>query len=69
MARFKSETKSLDRPMQVTVEAIARGAGQIALAHFQSLATLPVERKGHLDLVTDADREIEEFLIASLPLR
>ncbi|MFS8115374.1 inositol monophosphatase family protein [Rhizobium jaguaris] len=52
--------------METTVEAIAREAGQIALAHFRSLATLPVERKGHLDLVTDADRDVEEFLIASL---
>ena len=60
------ETGALDRATQATVEAIAREAGHIALAHFQALATLPVERKGHLDLVTDADKEVEEFLIASL---
>ncbi|MFB9951833.1 inositol monophosphatase family protein [Rhizobium puerariae] len=52
--------------MATVVEAIARRAGEIALRHFRSLATLPVERKGHLDLVTNADREVEEYLIASL---
>jgi myo-inositol-1(or 4)-monophosphatase len=48
------------------VEEIARKAGEIALRHFRSLADLPVERKGHLDLVTKADREVEVFLVASL---
>ena len=51
---------------QTLIEKIARGAGAIALEHFRSLATLPVERKGHLDLVTEADRDVEAFLIASL---
>ncbi|WP_143242778.1 inositol monophosphatase family protein [Agrobacterium tumefaciens] len=55
-----------DRYMEAVVEAIAREAGLIALAHFQALATLPVERKGHLDLVTDADRQVEQFLIENL---
>lgn len=48
------------------IERIARDAGDIALAHFRSIASLPVERKGHLDLVTVADREVEDFLIDSL---
>lgn len=48
------------------VEEIARSAGEIALAHFRSLADIPVEQKGHLDLVTRADREVEAFLSASL---
>ncbi|RWI49110.1 MAG: inositol monophosphatase [Mesorhizobium sp.] len=55
-----------DRTIDAIVEAIAREAGRIALAHFGSLLTLPVERKGHLDRVTDADREIEEYLVAAL---
>ncbi|MCM2476155.1 inositol monophosphatase [Rhizobium sp. CG5] len=66
MSGTSVETGALDHATQATVETIARKAGQIALAHFQALATLPVERKGHLDLVTDADREVEKFLIASL---
>jgi myo-inositol-1(or 4)-monophosphatase len=58
----------LDRPIakEALVEEIAREAGNIALAHFRSLAELPVERKGHLDLVTEADREVEAFLIGKL---
>jgi len=66
MSGSSVETAALDRATQIVVEAIAREAGQIGLSHFQALATLPVERKGHLDLVTDADRDVEEFLIASL---
>lgn len=48
------------------VEAIARKAGEIALGHFRSFAGVPVENKGHLDLVTAADKEVEAFLVASL---
>jgi len=50
----------------ITVERIARRAGNLALSHFRSLADLPVEQKGHLDLVTAADKEVEAFLVASL---
>jgi myo-inositol-1(or 4)-monophosphatase len=53
-------------PVEVIVEDIAREAGKLALTHFQSLANLPVEMKGHLDLVTVADKQVEEFLIARL---
>ncbi len=48
------------------VSQIALKAGEIALGHFRSLETVPVEKKGHLDLVTKADREVETFLIANL---
>ncbi|CDZ67052.1 Inositol monophosphatase family protein [Neorhizobium galegae bv. orientalis] len=54
------------RSVEVVVESIAREAGELALSHFRSLADLPVESKGHLDLVTEADRQVEEFLIARL---
>jgi len=52
--------------MESVVEAIAKAAGAIAMKHFRSLADLPVERKGHLDLVTSADREVEAFLVEAL---
>ncbi|WP_200581537.1 inositol monophosphatase family protein [Kosakonia sp. S42] len=48
------------------VEVIARNAGEITLAQFRSQATLPVEQKGNFDLVTEADRQVEHFLTASL---
>jgi len=48
------------------VEDIAREAGKLALQHFHSLASLSIENKGHLDLVTKADRDVEELLIARL---
>lgn len=44
------------------VESLAREAGAIALSHFETLSTVPVESKGHLDLVTAADQEVESFL-------
>ncbi|MCW8143093.1 inositol monophosphatase [Agrobacterium tumefaciens] len=66
MAGTTNGSTAPDRDMEAIVEAIAGEAGIIALSHFQALATLPVERKGHLDLVTDADRQVEEFLITSL---
>ena len=48
------------------VESLAADAGRIALNHFEGLAKLPVESKGHLDLVTAADWEVERFLIEEL---
>ena len=65
MADCEGHSASL-RAMVLQVEAIARSAGDIALAHFRSLSGVPVEQKGHLDLVTRADREVEAYLIASL---
>ncbi|RMC37212.1 inositol monophosphatase [Paracoccus alkanivorans] len=38
----------------------------MALSHFRSLASLPVEWKGHLDPVTTADKDVESFVITSL---
>lgn len=64
-----AEVKSAISPecaIESVVEEIAYSAGKIALEYFQSLATIPVEKKGHLDLVTKADREVEKFLLASL---
>lgn len=49
-----------------TVETIARNAGDLALSHFRKLSTVPVEAKGHLDLVTAADQEVEVFVTRAL---
>lgn len=52
--------------MHVTVEAIAREAGELALTHFRRLSMLAVESKGPLDLVTRADREVVGFFAERL---
>jgi myo-inositol-1(or 4)-monophosphatase len=48
------------------IEALAREAGALALSHFETLATVPVASKGHLDLVTAADQEVERFVTERL---
>jgi myo-inositol-1(or 4)-monophosphatase len=48
------------------VEDIAHSAGDLAMGHFRSRSALKVERKGHLDLVSEADRRVEGFLIGAL---
>lgn len=48
------------------VEKIARKAGDLALSHFHKLSTVPIEAKGHLDLVTAADQEVEVFVMRAL---
>ena len=46
---------------------LARAAGQIGLSYFRGAGDEPgVEEKGHLDLVTRADREVEAYLVAKL---
>jgi myo-inositol-1(or 4)-monophosphatase len=52
--------------MQRDIEALAEEAGEIALRHFRALSADAVEAKGHLDLVTAADREVEHFLTERL---
>jgi myo-inositol-1(or 4)-monophosphatase len=52
--------------MYEKVERIAMQAGEIALKHFRQLSTLPVTSKGHLDLVTAADQEVEQFIFDRL---
>lgn len=48
------------------VEKLARDAGAIAKSHFEALSSVPVESKGHLDLVTAADEDVERFLTKGL---
>lgn len=47
-------------------EGLAVEAGRLALSHFERLSSIPVESKGHLDLVTEADRAVERFLVTGL---
>ncbi len=51
----------LARRFDVAV-AVAREAGQLALDHFRNLDALEVEQKGHQDLVSRADREVEALI-------
>nr|WP_172690522.1 inositol monophosphatase family protein [Rhizobium rhizogenes] len=62
----QNNPKSAGQDTAAIVEKIARKAGERALDHFRSLSSLPVETKGHLDLVTEADKDVEAFLIGSL---
>jgi len=48
------------------VEAISREAGAIAMNYFDDTAPLAIQSKGHLDLVTDADRDVERFIVDRL---
>jgi myo-inositol-1(or 4)-monophosphatase len=43
-------------------EAVAREAGALALRHFRNLEALAVESKGLQDIVSRADREVEELI-------
>jgi myo-inositol-1(or 4)-monophosphatase len=45
---------------------LARRAGDLGLTYFRALGDLKVESKGHQDLVSNADREVELFIRAAL---
>jgi myo-inositol-1(or 4)-monophosphatase len=45
---------------------LAEAAGRIGLGYFRGAAPAAVEEKGHLDLVTRADRDVEAFLVQEL---
>lgn len=66
MPRDADGSPAAQRDLVARIETIARQAGEIALAHFRSSAGIPVEEKGHLDLVTIADKQVEAFLVERL---
>ena len=45
---------------------LARRAGELGLKYFRELDTLTIESKGHQDLVSDGDREVELFVRAAI---
>jgi myo-inositol-1(or 4)-monophosphatase len=45
---------------------LARRAGDLGLSFFRVLGDLKIESKGHQDLVSNADREVELFIRAAL---
>lgn len=52
----------IDASLLRYADELAREAGEIALHHFRRRGDLAIERKGALDLVSMADREVERHL-------
>lgn len=52
--------------MYDALESIIREAGALAAEYFDRLSALTIESKGHLDLVSEADREVEKLIGARL---
>ena len=55
----------LDNRLQAA-EAVVREAGQLAADHFARRELLSIDRKGAQDLVSEADRECEDLIVAGL---
>ena len=45
---------------------LARRAGELGMEYFRRLDTLTIESKGHQDMVSEADRDVETFIRAAL---
>src|SRR4051794_24118806 len=60
-----SMTEPLKHRLDVAL-GIAREAGELGLRHFRSLELLSIQSKGHQDLVSNADREVELFIRAAI---
>ena len=45
---------------------LAKRAGELGLEYFRRLDTLTIESKGHQDMVSEADRDVETFIRAAL---
>ena len=58
-------TNDLDDRMHFAID-LARRAGELGLKYFRDLDNLAVESKGHQDLVSEADREVELFIRAAI---
>jgi myo-inositol-1(or 4)-monophosphatase len=55
----------LDRRLEFTVD-LARRAGELGMTFFREIDKLTIESKGHQDLVSNGDREVELFVRAEL---
>lgn len=58
-------TDNLEARMTFAIET-ARRAGELGLSYFRDLDSLKIESKGHQDLVSQADREVELFVRAAI---
>ncbi|TPL45301.1 inositol monophosphatase family protein [Mesorhizobium sp. B2-4-6] len=58
-------THDLDDRMHFAID-LARRAGELGLKYFRDLDNLTVESKGHQDLVSEGDREVELFIRAAI---
>ncbi len=58
-------TNDLDSRLEFTIE-LARRAGELGMGFFRDIDKLTIESKGHQDLVSNADREVELFVRAAL---
>lgn len=54
-----------DERLQFAID-LARRAGELGLRHFRAIESLTIETKGHQDLVSNADREVELFVRAAI---
>lgn len=54
-----------DARMQFAID-LAQRAGELGLGYFRDLENLTIESKGHQDLVSQADREVELFIRAAI---
>jgi histidinol phosphatase-like enzyme (inositol monophosphatase family) len=58
-------THDLDDRMHFAID-LARRAGELGLKFFRDLDNLTIESKGHQDLVSEGDREVELFIRAAI---
>ncbi|TPI13746.1 inositol monophosphatase [Mesorhizobium sp. B4-1-3] len=58
-------TNDLDDRMHFAID-LARRAGELGLKYFRDFDNLTVESKGHQDLVSEGDRELELFIRAAI---
>lgn len=58
-------TNDHDARMRFAID-LSRRAGDLGLKYFRDLDSLTIESKGHQDLVSQADREVELFIRAAI---
>jgi myo-inositol-1(or 4)-monophosphatase len=58
-------THDHDARMRFAID-LAQRAGELGLKYFRNLENLTIESKGHQDLVSDGDREVELFIRAAI---
>jgi myo-inositol-1(or 4)-monophosphatase len=59
------QNMTLDEKIKISIE-IVKSEGALALKFFQDLANLNVEKKGHQDFVSRADKDVELFVRTAL---
>ena len=61
-----NKAKLADQPRSIFAKNMVRVAGEMALGYFSDVQNLTIEKKGHQDFVSEADKNVETLIVGKI---